>query len=178
VSQVDQTLQTYQGKEEQLFAELVSKYGPEQKEGTGVVAGVPPKSVPKAPPSSSSAPMPSSPPSSSSATANTNNINSSKANPQQAQLIENLKRELEESKMHRDAVLADTRKWESLMQTIQDVVELSTKLRRDKDILLEELAEKRRGVQLLMREKQAMRGEIAAIDGTIGTVGKYQYDQP
>jgi hypothetical protein len=88
-------------------------------------------------------------------------------------MVRLLSRELEESRIHRDAIISDTRKWDSLTRTIQDICELHAKLQRDRDIVLEELAEKRRIVQLVLREKQAMKSELNAIDATVGTVGKY-----
>ena len=90
-----------------------------------------------------------------------------------AQLIQALAQEVEDTKVHRDAIVADTRKWESLTRTIQDVCELSAKLKRDRDLVLEELAVKRRQVQVLLRDKEAVRTELAAIEGTIGVVGKF-----
>ncbi len=90
-----------------------------------------------------------------------------------AQLVAGLAQELEDTRVHRDAIAADTRKWDALTRTVQDICELSVKLGRDKHTLLEELAVKRRAVQLLLRERDSMRAELHAIDGTIGTVGKY-----
>lgn len=95
-----------------------------------------------------------------------------------ATLSRALARELDETRSHRDALAGDTRKWESLTRTLQDVCELSARLGRDRDTLLDELATKRRAVQLLLRERDAMTAELNAIDTTIGTVGKFVKGRP
>lgn len=90
-----------------------------------------------------------------------------------AAILHALTKEVDDTIVHRDAVLADTRKWDSLVRTIQDVVELSAKLKRDQGMLLEELAVKRRAVQLARNEKDAVSAELFAIEQSIGETGKF-----
>jgi hypothetical protein len=90
-----------------------------------------------------------------------------------AALIASLSQEVEDTRVHIDAIVADTRKWESLTRTIQDVCELSAKLKRDRSLLVEELAVKRQTVQRELNQREAMVSELRSIEGTIGSVGKY-----
>jgi hypothetical protein len=92
---------------------------------------------------------------------------------QPAAIVAALEQEQQDTQVHLDAVISDTRKWEALHRTITDVCELHAKLRRDREVLLEELAVKRQQVQLLHNQKVAIESELHAIEATIGTAGKF-----